>query len=139
MVARQRLRRDRQRAIDAVGAGIGADRVAPIRLGRARHHRSAFGGVGRAPMQRDRALTGTFRMRGQPDVAWDQVLHVLFYRVARQKPRLNDLVNAVCRAQLGGVPSRCSAVGDTHGRCEPFRAGVMFLKGPFNHVMEETR
>ena len=45
---------DRQRAVNAVGAGVGADGVAPARLGRARDYRPALARVGRTPAQRDR-------------------------------------------------------------------------------------
>ncbi len=76
MVARQGPRRHGERTIDRIGAGIGADCVAPARVGRARHDRTAFGRIGRAPAQRDRPLTGAPRMRGEPDVARDRLLHL---------------------------------------------------------------
>ena len=67
--ARQRPRRHRQRAVDRVGAAVGADRVAVARRrpGWRRPGRAARR-ARRAPAQRHRAAAGRSGMGGQPNV-----------------------------------------------------------------------
>src|SRR5262249_59265620 len=47
----ERSRRDGERAIDRIAAGVASDRVAVIRVAQGRDYRAAFGRGGRAPDQ----------------------------------------------------------------------------------------
>src|SRR5262249_38546108 len=49
VIVGERSRRDGERAIDRIAAGVASDRVAMVRVAQGRDHRSAFGRGGRAP------------------------------------------------------------------------------------------
>ena len=68
MIPQQGPGRDRQRAIDAVGAAVCADNVALAARERAAHDRSALAGVGAAPTDRQRTVPALDRVRGEADM-----------------------------------------------------------------------
>src|SRR5207249_3943478 len=60
--------RDGQRAVDAVGAAVGADHIALAARERAAHDRPALAGIGAAPTDRQRTVPALDRMRGEADM-----------------------------------------------------------------------
>ena len=62
-------RSDRERAVERVGAGMGADHVAPAEIAEGADHRPARCRAGGAPGDLGRLRTARARVRGQRDVA----------------------------------------------------------------------
>ena len=75
---RKRLRCNCKRAIDGISAGIGTDRIAALRIGGARDHRSTFVRNRGTPTERKRISAGISRMGSEPDVPRYRVLHAAF-------------------------------------------------------------
>ncbi|MNT66582.1 hypothetical protein D3C72_2046570 [compost metagenome] len=67
MVALQRARRHRQRAVDGIGAGMGADHISLRGVRQAGDYRSALGRRGGAPVDRLGRFVSA-RVRGEDDM-----------------------------------------------------------------------
>ena len=100
MIPQQGASRDRQRAVDAVGAAVGADHVALAARERAAHDRSALARVGTAPSDRQRAMPALDRMRSEADVFQRRMLG----RHGRRSRRDNAAPSVIAYAI--NVPSR---------------------------------
>ena len=64
----ERARGDRERAVDRIGAAMGADDIAVLRAGYRADDRTALARAGRAPLDRELELASRRRMRGDPDM-----------------------------------------------------------------------
>ena len=117
----ERAGRDRERAIERIGAAMGADDVAVLEPRHRADDRSALARRGRAPMNRKARLAARLRMGGQADVIGAVGRHVRPVRKPGPPARRRCVAWGIAklRERLPGKPRRTCSPANIAGMHSP--------------------